>query len=154
MLNAIKSFFQLHIQSDIGTDTTREHGLRLATAALLMEMSRADHEISPEEREMVERLVSGEFGLSRKETAELRELAEMEAREAVSLYQFTSLINDHFTPEEKVRVVEMLWRVAFADRSLDKYEEALVRRIAELIYVPHRDFIQAKHRVAEALGLE
>ena len=153
MLNAIKSFFQLHIQSDISADTTRERGLRLATAGLLMEMSRADHEISPEEREMVERLVSGEFGLTREETAELRELAEMEAREAVSLYQFTSLINDHFTPEEKVRVVEMLWRVAFADRSLDKYEEALVRRIAELIYVPHRDFIQAKHRVAETLGL-
>jgi len=68
----------------------------------------------------------------------------------VSLYQFTGLINQHFTPEQKVRVVEMLWQVAYADGHLDPYEEALVRKIADLIHVPHRQFIQAKHRVAES----
>ena len=56
----------------------------------------------------------------------------------------------HFTPEQKVSVVEMLWQVAYAEGRLDPYEEALVRKIADLIYVPHREFIQAKHRIQES----
>ena len=92
-----------------------------------------------------------QFGLSGDETRELTELADQEATEAASLYQFTGLINEHFTPEQKVSVVEMLWQVAYADGSLDPYEEALVRKIADLIYVPHREFIQAKHRIQESV---
>ncbi len=153
MLQAIKTFFQVHIEREIQHPETREHGLRLATAALLMEMTRADFESSAEERALVVDLMQHEFDLSAEETRELADLALQEAREAISLYQFTGLINDHLSPQEKVRVVEMLWQVAFADRMLDKYEESLVRKVAELLYVPHRDFIQAKHRVQEALGL-
>ncbi len=153
MLHAIKTFFQQHIDAEVHRPETREHGLRLATAALLMEMTRADFTRRPEELRMVASLVQGEFGLTGEETRELAELAEAEAHEAVSLYQFTGLINEHFSQEEKVRVVEMLWQVAYADRELDKYEESLVRKVAELLYVSHRDFIRAKHRVQEALGL-
>jgi uncharacterized tellurite resistance protein B-like protein len=154
MLQAIKTFFQQHIDAEVHRPETSEHGLHLATAALLMEMTRADFTRRPEELELVASLVQREFGLSGEETRELAELAEAEAREAVSLYQFTGLINEHFSPQEKVRVVEMLWQVAYADRVLDKYEESLVRKVAELLYVSHRDFIRAKHRVQEALGLE
>ena len=153
MLRAIKTFFQQHIDAEVHRPETREHGLHLATAALLMEMSRADFTRRPEELALVEQLVRREFDLTEAETRELAQLAEAEAREAVSLYQFTGLINEHFSPEEKVRVVEMLWQVAYADRVLDKYEESLVRKVAELLYVPHRDFIRAKHRIQETLGL-
>jgi uncharacterized tellurite resistance protein B-like protein len=153
MLRAIKTFFQLHIDAEVQRPETSEHGLRLATAALLMEMTRADHTRRPEELVLVEDLVRRQFDLTEAETRELAELADAEAREAVSLYQFTGLINEHFSAGEKVRVVEMLWQVAYADRVLDKYEESLVRKVAELLYVPHRDFIRAKHRVQESLGL-
>jgi uncharacterized tellurite resistance protein B-like protein len=78
-------------------------------------------------------------------------LAEEAAHHATSDYEFTSLINKGFTPEQKVKVVEHLWEVAFADRELHKYEEHLVRRIADLLYVSHTDFIAAKHRVQLAL---
>ena len=91
------------------------------------------------------------FSLTEAETRELADLAEREVEEAVSLYQFTGLINQHFLPKEKVRIVEMLWQVVFADGIIACYEEAMVRKIADLIHVPHRDFIQAKHRVEEAL---
>ena len=154
MLKAIKTFFLQQIDAEVHRPETREHGLRLATAALLMEMSGADFTRRPEELALVEALVRREFDLGAGETRELAQLAEAEAREAVSLYQFTGLINTHFSPEEKLRVVEMLWQVAYADRRLDKHEEALVRKVAELLYVPHRDFIQAKHRVLASLGLE
>jgi uncharacterized tellurite resistance protein B-like protein len=96
------------------------------------------------------RALQRRFSLSSAETEELAKLAEQEAGDAVSLYQFTALINRHFAASDKVRVIEMLWQVAYADGKLDRYEEALVRKIAELIHVPHRDFIQAKLRVQSA----
>ena len=64
--------------------------------------------------------------------------------------QHARLINDEFNREQKIHLIEQLWRVAFADQELDRYEEALVRKISELLHVPHRDFIQAKHRVQES----
>lgn len=148
MLRAIQDFFRSKIEPDLqaGPD---QHGLQLATAALLFEMLRADDAEHPEERDTLERALQASFTLSDSETQELAQLAEREAAESVSLFQFTGLINKHFSPEDKVRVVEMLWRVAYADGRLDRYEEALVRKIAELIHVPHRQFMQAKHRVLQ-----
>ena len=148
MLRAIQEFFQSRIEPDAqaGPD---EHGLHLATAALLFEMLRADDNEHPEERAALERVLQEQFDLSGDETCELAKLADQEAAEAASLYQFTGLINENFTAEQKVSVVEMLWQVAYADGRLDPYEEALVRKIADLIYVPHREFIRAKHRVQE-----
>ena len=64
------------------------------------------------------------------------------------------LINRHFSQEEKNHIVELLWEVAYADGELDKYEEHLVRKLADLIYVPHRSFIRAKHRAKARLGAE
>ena len=150
MLRAIQEFFQSRIEPDLqaGPD---EHGLHLATAALLFEMLRADDDEHPDERAALEQVLQKRFELSEEETRKLAELADREAAEAASLYQFTGLINEHFTPEQKVSVVEMLWQIAYADGSLDPYEEALVRKIADLIYVPHRDFIRAKLQVQDAV---
>jgi uncharacterized tellurite resistance protein B-like protein len=147
VLRAIQDFFSLKIEPDTQTGPD-QHGLQLATAALMFEMLRADDDEHPDERHTLERALQKCFALSESETRQLAELAEREAAESVSLYQFTGLINRHFSPDEKIRVVEMLWQVAYADGRLDRYEEALVRKIAELIHVPHREFVQAKHRVA------
>jgi uncharacterized tellurite resistance protein B-like protein len=150
VLSAIQDFFRAKIEPDMqaGPD---QHGLQLATAALLFEMLRADDDEHPEERRALELALQACFALDESETRQLAQLAEREAAESVSLYQFTGLINRHFSPDEKIRVVEMLWQIAYADARLDRYEEALVRKIAELIHVPHREFIQAKHRVVEAM---
>jgi len=150
VLHAIQKFFRGKIGVDSGSGPD-QHGLHLATAALLFEMLRADNDEHPTERRTLEEALRTQFGLGKAETHELAALADREAAESTSLYQFTGLINDHFAPEQKVQVVEMLWQVAFADGHLDPYEEALVRKIADLIYVPHRDFIQSKHRVMQAL---
>ena len=148
VLHAIQKFFRGKIQSDTASGVT-QRGLQLATAALLFEMLRADSEERPQERRTLERALQTQFDLDKAETRELAALADRAAAEATSLYQFTGLINQHFTPEQKVQVIEMLWQVAFADGRLDPYEEALVRKVAGLIYVPHRDFIRAKHRVID-----
>ncbi len=149
MLQAIHEFFRARIKAE-SASRPDQHGLHLATAALLFEMLRADAEEHPEERRVLENALRERFALSKAETRELAALADREAADAVSLYQFTRLINQHFAPQQKLQVVEMLWQVAFADGRLDRYEEALVRKIADLIHVPHRDFIRLKHRVMDA----
>jgi uncharacterized tellurite resistance protein B-like protein len=85
------------------------------------------------------------FELDASQTAELLTLAEQDANEATSLFEFTRLINKHFDAEQKQHFVELLWHVALADGEIDKYEDHLVRKVADLIHVPHLSFIRAKH---------
>ncbi len=144
MLTTIREFFERHLAPGQQSEGEKEHALKLATAALLMEMTRMDHEVLDAERQRVELAVRGKFGLSEEEGRALVELAEQELDSATDYHQFTSLINRHFTPEQKQRMIELLWEVAYADGELDTYEEHLVRKIAELLYVPHHAFIAAK----------
>jgi len=150
MLLAIKQFFEQHIATtDSNTDAASQaHSLQLATAALLFEMMRMDDEISEQEKNLLKKLIGQRFTLSSDETQQLIQLAEQEATQAIDYHSFTSLINAHFSAEEKISIVEHLWQVAYADGRINKYEDHLVRKIAELIYVPHSAFIAAKHRAA------
>lgn len=151
MLEAIRKFFEQHIE---GPEARRGHGghdpLHVATAALLVEMMRMSGEVTDEERERVLHALEAKFGLRPDETAELLRLAEAEAQEATDYYQFTSLIKDRLTAEEKERLIEHMWEVAYADGELHRYEEHLVRKIADLLYVPHKAFIAAKLRARGA----
>ena len=117
---------------------------RLAVAALLVEIARADHEIAPAERSSIRRLLAAAYDLDPGSAAELLARAEQAVEGSVSLYEFTRRLNEELSADEKARAVEMLWRVAFADGHIDKYEEHLVRKSADLLYVPHRRFIRAK----------
>ncbi len=128
--------------------------LRLATATLLMEVARADSKITEEERQDVRRLIETHFALSPELTLDIAASAEREAQHATSLYPFTRLINDACSPGEKVRIVGMLWRVTFSDGYMDKYEEYLVRKLADLLHVPHREFIRMKLGIIEPQAVE
>ena len=120
---------------------------RLAVATLLVEIARADFEVDASERTAIRRMLAGAYGLDPDSAGALLAQAERAAEEAVSLYEFTRRLNDELSPAEKVEIVEMLWRVAYADGRLDKYEEHLVRKAADLLYVPHRRFIRAKLKI-------
>jgi uncharacterized tellurite resistance protein B-like protein len=150
MFQAIQEFFEKRIRSTSGEPDSIERALQLATAALLVEVSRADLEIKDEERRVIGEAVRRTFHLSEHDTDLLIRLAEEEAQTATSTHQFTHLIDKHFPIEQKVHIVELLWRVAFADADKDKHEEHLIRRIADLLHVPHREFIDAKVRARGA----
>ncbi len=153
MLDAIRDFFERRIRpGHEAEEANARHRLQVATAALLIEMMRMDYEIKEEERDTVIRAVRDKFGLTREETDSLLKLAEEEARRATDYYQFTALINREFTSAQKERVIELMWQVAYADGEIDKYEDHLVRKIADLLYVPHSAFIAAKHRARVASG--
>jgi uncharacterized tellurite resistance protein B-like protein len=152
MLRSIRDFFERHIGAEPEARTA--HGIELATAALLVEVVRFESAIKPEERDVVLRAITGKFGLSPHEAATLAELAEQEMRQASDYFQFTSLINRHFSAEQKERVVELMWRAAYADGVLSAHEQHVIRKIAELLYVPHGAYIAAKLRARDAAGAD
>jgi uncharacterized tellurite resistance protein B-like protein len=148
MIKRIKEFFDKQMKpAPDRSEEVSEHSLRLATASLLIEMMRADAEILEAERKTITDRIRSKFDLTEEEIETLLQFAEEEIREATGYYEFTALINKGFTYAQKVKVVEHLWEVAFADASLDKYEEHMVRKIAGLIHVSHKDFIETKLKV-------
>jgi uncharacterized tellurite resistance protein B-like protein len=127
-----------------------EIGTHLAVAALLVEVLRADYDVGPAERQQVVNSVATLLDLQPAATQALVEEAERQIDRSHDLYQFTSQINRSFSEAEKVRLLEALWRVADADSAIHKYEEHLIRRVADLLHVPHAGFIAAKLRATGA----
>ncbi|MEM1190342.1 MAG: TerB family tellurite resistance protein [Pseudomonadota bacterium] len=124
------------------------HDIKLAAAALLVEVARADHDQLPEEEQAMGRLLASTLELSAEEVDEILERAGTAVEEATSLYEFTRLVNDHYGPDDKRALIAAMWEVAYADDELDKYEEHIIRRVAELIYLPHAEFMRTKHEAA------
>lgn len=129
------------------TAQRREHALQVATALLLIEVARADFRDDVTENEVLFGLLREFFRLSDEEAKLLVEEARRQADHAVELQAFTRRLHEQLTEAEKHRVIEMLWKVALADQHLDKHEDHLIRRIADLLYVPHRDLIRIRNRV-------
>ena len=123
-------------------------GLPLAVAALLVEVLRADYHVEPEERRAVVSAVSRLLGVDAEASAALVAEAERHIDDSHDLYQYTSQLNRAWSEPEKLRLLEALWRVAQADERVHKYEEHLIRRVADLLHVPHAAFIAAKLRAA------
>lgn len=144
ILDAIKQFFDQNMQ----VSEDRDHALQLATTALLFEMMRMDDDLHAQEHAVIRKAIQTKFELSASETERLLQLAQEEAEQATDYHQFTQLINSGFSMEQKIKVIEYLWQIAYADGHLDKYEEHLVRKISELLYISHQAFIAAKHRAA------
>lgn len=153
MIRRIQQFFSERIQSRVNAGQEGgEQAVRLATAALLIEVTRADFHVEQSERQAVVAGMKELFGLSSQETDELVALAEEEVDGAVSLYQFTQLVDREFSQEQKAQVIEMMWKVAFADLDKDHHEEYLVRKVADLLHVPHSTFIRTRHNVEMSLA--
>lgn len=150
MLGKLSALFDTAFARDNADPTAREHALRVATALLLIEVARADHVDERVENTAMLDSLKQFFALDDDAAALLLEEARSEADQAIELQQFTRRLHEQLSLAEKQRVVEMLWQVALADRRLDKHEDHLVRRIAELLYVSHSDLIRIRNRVRPA----
>ncbi len=124
----------------------REHLLQVSTATLLLEVVHADFEVQESEMRKLHELLKQQFQLNSKELAQIVAEAQDKADHLVSLQHITRQLNEQFSAPEKLRVIEMMWEIVFADGNLDHYEEHLIRQVAELLYLPHSAFIQARHR--------
>ena len=123
------------------------HDIRIATCALLLEMANIDDEFSSSEKERIILILKENFGLSENLATALIKKTKEELKGSIDLWQFTNLINQHYSIEEKKQIIEMIWKIAFADGKLDKHEDYLVHKLANLLRLTHKQLIDAKLKV-------
>lgn len=147
----IKRFF-VQVFESISIETSpeavaidRETALRMATAVLLIDVARADHVFNESEYDRVLQLIESHFEITPEQAGELFNAAGEEADDMVSLYEFTQLLNQNLNDEEKAHIIALLWQVAYADGQLDKYEDSLVLKISDLLYVSRGRVMRLKH---------
>ncbi|MFI3185042.1 MAG: TerB family tellurite resistance protein [Methylococcaceae bacterium] len=146
MLDQIKFFYQQYLALSAPEDSS-EVKLQLATAALYLEMMHIGDALDSKDHEIILALIQQNYSLTDEQTTALMALAEQQRTQAVDYFQFTSLINKEYSLEQKVHLIESLWKIAFVDGVLDMNEEYLVRKIADLLHVPHTAFIMTKNRI-------
>ena len=150
MLNKITQFIEQHLQPEEDAPALSSEQKQMAVAALLIEVGTADRLLDDTELQTLRTILQRQFNLEPEKLNELSALAKSEQDDATSLHQFTSQINDACDPDEKYDLIKSMWEVAYADGELDKYEEALIRKVAELIHVSHSMFIHARNSVRDA----
>ena len=126
------------------TGEVEHRALELACAALMFEVARADFTVETTEQDAVTSLLTAQFNLGADEVSTITEAAVEQADAATCLFEFTRTLNDLASAEQKRNLLAMMWRVAMADNDLSRYEEHVIRKVADLLYVPHGDFIAAK----------
>ena len=147
MIDKIKNFFSKNVLEPEAETTSPD---QLATAALLIEVMVIDGDLDDQEMQAIAGTLANMLHLSKEQIDQLIELSKEEVAEATSLYQFTKEINEHFDIEKKLSLMTAMWRVAFADGHLDKYEENIIRRVADLLHIRHSEYIRCKANAKDA----
>ena len=147
MIDKIKHFFSKNV---LEPETELTSPDQLATAALLIEVMVIDGDLDDQEMQSIAGTLSNMLHLSKEQIDQLIELSKEEVADATSLYQFTKEINEHFDIEKKLSLMTAMWRVAFADGHLDKYEENIIRRVADLLHIRHSEYIRCKANAKDA----
>ena len=140
-MNFFKKIFQKDASEDLEID---EHGSIKACIALLLETSMADDLLDESEIKTLKTTLINDFELEETEIDELIEISKKNVDDSTSLYDFTRDINDNFDAKERFKLIESMWKIAYADGNIDKFEEHIIRKVSNLIYVSHSDFIKAK----------
>jgi uncharacterized tellurite resistance protein B-like protein len=146
MKNFLSHIFGEHSDSDSSEKSTARD-LQVATAALLLEVANADDEFADDEREVIVRLLKEHFGITSQEVEEVLKATSRELDKRIDIYYFTKQINEHFTKPQKIEIIEMVWRVIYADNHLTGHEDYLVHRFAKLLRLEHSLMIDAKLRI-------
>jgi uncharacterized tellurite resistance protein B-like protein len=124
-----------------------EEDLTIATCALFLEIASIDNEFSETERASILELIRTEYGLSEQQSEEVARRAAAELEGSIDLWQFTNILNENYSEAERIRVVELLWKVVYADGKLDKHEDYLIHKLAGLLRLTHKQLIAAKLKV-------
>ena len=152
MIENIKKFFSEKIDtSDQESQVSSEQSVPIASCALLLEMAHADSEFSQSERDNIIAILQSNFDMTEDDASELLNLADLERKESLDLWQFTNLINQNYSREEKIRVAETLWRVIYTDGKVDKHEEYLMRKLTFLLDLQHQDMIETKFKARDSI---
>ena len=150
MIDLVKKFFNktqgTSSRDAAGGDT---HDIRVATCAILLEMAHIDEEFDAAEQERILDILKRHYQLGDAYADTLLQTADQEREGSIDLWRFTRLINQHYSLEEKFRIIEMIWKIAYEDGRLDKHEDYLAHKLADLLHIDHKRLIQAKLRVSK-----
>ena len=147
MLEKFKKYISKLSSEDQENDNPDEDKLSYACSALLIETAFADKKLSSSELETIRNTLQKVYSLKKETIQEIIDQAEESVKDSTSLYNYTKIINESLEYADKLRLINSLWQVAYADGELDKYEEHLIRKIADLIHISHKDFILEKLKV-------
>ena len=150
MLKSIQNIFKRK-ENESAVDSKKSE-LELTYASLLIEVINSDNKFDDRERDKLLEILSSKLDIHKEELDNFTELAQKKSEDSTSLYEFTREINDQYEYEEKVSLITDLWGIAYSDGKLDKYEDYVIRKIADLIYVSHADFIKSKLKVKNAIN--
>ena len=149
MLKSIQNIFKRK-ENESSVDSKKSEQ-ELTYASLLIEVINSDNKFDDRERDKLLEILSSKLDIHKEELDNFTELAQKQSEDSTSLYEFTREINDQYEYEEKVSLITDLWGIAYSDGKLDKYEDYVIRKIADLIYVSHADFIKTKLKVKNAI---
>ncbi|MFT5522025.1 MAG: putative tellurite resistance protein B-like protein [Enterobacterales bacterium] len=154
MIIKLKRFFELKLSIvKVESEQEIEHRIRLASAVLLLDVAQSDQQYSESEREKIKHAIESKFSLSSDEIQQLMSMADLKSKDAIDYHQFTSLLNKEFTLQQKIKLIEFMWQVAFSDGKLDPYEDHFIRKISDLLYLRHSELLSARERVKASYGL-
>ncbi len=131
-----------------------EKQLQIATAAIFIEMAKADGVISNDERELIIQSLKKRFNLNEQDIHELIELSKAKLDESISLYEFSNTVNEHFTTDDKTVLLKNLWRMIYTDKKLNQYEDQLIKMIGGMLQMGHKQIINAKMLIRKELNIE
>ena len=151
MLKSIQNIFKRK-ENESAVDSKKSEQ-ELAYASLLIEVINSDNKFDDRERGKLLEILGNKLDIHKEELDNFTELAQKKSEDSTSLYEFTREINDQYEYEEKVSLITDLWGIAYSDGKLDKYEDYVIRKIADLIYVSHADFIKSKLKVKNTINL-
>jgi uncharacterized tellurite resistance protein B-like protein len=148
MIDVVKQFFgKAKAEVSRGANQNIEHDIRVATCALFVEIARIDEKFTDAEMETILAILKKKYGLSPDHADALIAEAEKELDESVDLWQFAKLINDNYSNEEKIEIIETLWRIVYVDGKMDQYEHYLMGKLQNLLRLTHDQLISAKLKV-------
>ena len=148
MLDIVKRFFsKTESEAAKNVDQATEHDVRVAACALFVEMARIDEKFTEAEMDTILSIVQDRYGLSREHADALVAEADKELDKSVDLWQFARLINENYSPDKKIEIVETLWRMVFVDGKMDRYEHYLMNKLKNLLRLSHDQLIAAKLKV-------
>jgi uncharacterized tellurite resistance protein B-like protein len=148
MRELLKKFFRKSgVERSASKENAASHDVRIATCALLLEMANIDGQFNESERESIIRILKEEYQLSDEHTMALIETADAELNRSIDLWQFTNLINQNYSTDEKLQIIETIWKIVYADDRLDKHEDYLVHKLSNLLRLTHKQLIDAKLKV-------
>ncbi len=143
-MNLLEKLFS---KSDLPSDNKSDinHTLQLATCILLIEVSKSDDDFDIHEQEKIKKLIQNKFNLTIEELNHIFSVSSDSHTNMTSLFEWTDIINNECSYEEKLVIIGFMWDIAFTDSKIDKYEDYTIRKVSELIYVKHKDFIALKN---------